>query len=68
MAETIEELRRMAAEAEERGDWRLARDAKRRWFALIHAAANVDGRTPAEQSALDERMKGFTARADKPAT
>jgi hypothetical protein len=66
MAETIEDLRRLAAEAEARGDWRAAMDAKRRWFSLIHAAANVDGRTPAEQAALDERMAGFTARADKP--
>jgi hypothetical protein len=66
MAETIEELRRLAAEAEARGDWRAAMDAKRRWFGLIHAGSNRDGRTPDEEAAIAERMAGFTARADEP--
>ena len=57
MAETIEELRRLAAEAEQRGDWRASMAIKRRWFAALRAAADVDGRTEAERAAWSQRLE-----------
>jgi hypothetical protein len=66
MAEAIEELRKLAAEAEARGDWRAALDAKRRWFGLLHTATDVDGHTDSDRAEW-ERTKGRLApRADKP--
>jgi len=63
---SIGELKDAIAGAEARGDWRTAMALKKEWFGRI--VVNSDGRTPAEETRMDEQMKRSAGRADKPSS